>query len=219
MLRLLALAALASAVAAGLTPLIDYVIPVWPSISCSNPGFDPPLCPTQDGSACQVKEGEEGGRSGQGGCISPPLTPRRAPTRSCPSLPSRPFVPSRPRCPASPCRTTSRRFEPAWRRAPTFSTSPRSEFGGDKRAESGRGAHAAAVSTTLASLSRRPSSLLPPFPRCRNSLMLKGAAECYFVFDQQVRERERKRERRAAAWRTFCRLLHVSLSRSPREAA
>jgi hypothetical protein len=39
---------------AGLTPLIDYVIPVWPSISCSNPGFDPPLCPTQDGSACQV---------------------------------------------------------------------------------------------------------------------------------------------------------------------
>lgn len=102
MLRLLALAALASAVAAGLTPLIDYVIPVWPSISCSNPGFDPPLCPTQDGSACQVKEGEEGGRSGQGGCISPPLTPRRAPTRSCPLPPLPSFRPLQAPLPSKP---------------------------------------------------------------------------------------------------------------------
>ena len=45
--------ALASSTSASLTPLIDYIIPVWPSVSCGKPGFDPPICPTADG-ICQA---------------------------------------------------------------------------------------------------------------------------------------------------------------------
>lgn len=35
-----------------LTPLLDYIIPIWPSVSCSAPAFDPPLCGTTS-AACQ----------------------------------------------------------------------------------------------------------------------------------------------------------------------
>ena len=42
-----------SRASASLTPLIDYIIPVWPSVSCGKPGFDPPICPTADG-ICQA---------------------------------------------------------------------------------------------------------------------------------------------------------------------
>ena len=52
----IALAALLLAVSrasASLTPRIDYIIPVWPSVSCGKPGFDPPICPTADG-ICQA---------------------------------------------------------------------------------------------------------------------------------------------------------------------
>lgn len=87
---------------AALTPLIDYIIPVWPSISCAKPGFDPPICPTSDG-ICQ----------------------------------------------------------------------------------------APAPSTPLANYLAQVQARVASFPnyfyftaQCRNSLVLKGAAECYFVFDQ-----------------------------------
>ena len=87
---------------AALTPLIDYIIPVWPSISCAKPGFDPPICPTADG-ICQ----------------------------------------------------------------------------------------APAPSTPLANYLAQVQARVASFPnyfyftaQCRNSLVLKGAAECYFVFDQ-----------------------------------
>ena len=81
--RFLSLLALAAAASAGLTPLIDYVIPVWPSISCSNPGFDPPLCPTQDGSACQVKRREKKERAE----TRPPLRARAALSVRSPRVP------------------------------------------------------------------------------------------------------------------------------------
>lgn len=99
-LLLLALAPLPAS--ASLTPLIDYIIPVWPSVSCGKPGFDPPICPTADG-ICQAP------------------------------------VPSAP----------------------------------------------------LANYLSQVQARVAAFPnffyftaQCRNSLVLKGAAECYFVFDQ-----------------------------------
>ena len=99
---LFALLLLASSASASLTPLIDYIIPVWPSVSCGKPGFDPPICPTADG-ICQ----------------------------------------------------------------------------------------APAPSTPLANYLSQVQARVAAFPnffyftaQCRNSLVLRGAAECYFVFDQ-----------------------------------
>lgn len=93
---------LVSSASASLTPLIDYIIPVWPSVSCGKPGFDPPICPTADG-ICQ----------------------------------------------------------------------------------------APAPSTPLANYLSQVQARVAAFPnffyftaQCRNSLVLRGAAECYFVFDQ-----------------------------------
>ena len=96
-MRFFVLAALASLASAGLTPLIDYIIPVWPSISCSNPGFDPPLCPTQDGSACQVRmrerrEREKSSHPWPPHCRSltpPPARPHLPPALSQAPLPSK----------------------------------------------------------------------------------------------------------------------------------